>query len=58
MTLLVRLRRRLRCLTLTNCELQALPPVVAGLGTLELLRLDINQLQARAAAVQGCSPLC
>ena len=38
-------RRRLRYLTLTNCELLALPPVVRGLAGLRLLKLNINRLQ-------------
>lgn len=31
--------RRLRCLTLTNCELGALPPVARGLSSLQLLKV-------------------
>ncbi|KAL4459073.1 hypothetical protein ABPG75_013938 [Micractinium tetrahymenae] len=36
---------RLRYLTLTNCELSALPPVVRCLPSLELLKLNINKIQ-------------
>lgn len=37
---------RLRYLTLTNCELLVLPPVVRGMAGLKLLKLNINRLQA------------
>jgi hypothetical protein len=37
---------RLRYLTLTNCELLVLPPVVRGMAGLQLLKLNINRLQA------------
>ncbi|PRW59999.1 Leucine rich repeat [Chlorella sorokiniana] len=36
---------RLRYLTLTNCELLVLPPVVRGMAGLQLLKLNINRLQ-------------
>ncbi len=38
-------RSQLRFLTLTNCELTALPPVVCGMSSLLLLKLNINKLQ-------------
>ena len=40
---------RLRFLTLTNCELLVLPPVVRGMAGLQLLKLNINRLQVGAA---------
>ena len=43
-------RSSLRYLTLTNCELLVLPPVVRGMAGLRLLKLNINRLQARLAA--------
>lgn len=39
---------RLRFLTLTNCELAALPPLAAGLSSLQLLKININRLEVRA----------
>lgn len=39
---------QLRYLTLTNCKLRALPPVVAGMGSLHLLKVNINSLQVPA----------
>jgi hypothetical protein len=37
--------RRLKYLTLTNCELTALPSVVCGMSRLVLLKLNINKIQ-------------
>lgn len=37
--------RQLRFLTLTNCELSALPPTVRQLPSLELLKLNINKIE-------------
>lgn len=38
-------RSRLKFLTLTNCELGGLPPVVARLPSLLLLKLNINRIE-------------
>ena len=38
---------RLRFLTLTNCGLTALPPTVAGMTSLILLKLNLNRLRVR-----------
>jgi hypothetical protein len=37
--------RQLKFLTLTNCELTALPAVVRGMSRLKLLKLNINNIQ-------------
>ena len=39
--------RQLKYLTLTNCELTALPAVVCGMSRLLLLKLNINKIQVR-----------
>lgn len=53
------LHSQLRYLSLTNCGLEALPPVVAGLRGLRLLKLNINRLQVGGAGVAAaCACAC